>query len=757
MKTPKIKNPLFGIHSGFTLVELLLVIAIITILSTVAVIAYPRTQIVPMNNKVADDLEAIKSAMEQYKVDHEGKYPVPLPNTDKNLLCFYADTAYAHDCAAADFIQAQVDNTLLTKRYLQEVPTDPRTGTRYAYGVTTDGRYYQVAGLIEGEDGTWTARVSGNLHFTYPLKSLIRSYNGPDFVMDGESFLPYSANHLAVSAMLADISGEVKVGGTAVTPASSDEQKTVKPGAVITTGPASSVSLWFSDGSVTWLEENTTLRVLPNTETEKNDRDGIITKIRLKLTSGKIWNKVVRLAEKSEFNVETTSAIAGVRGTEFGIDAAGNELIVLSGTVVARRFAPGEAVSADSAFEFDNSNTFFSINQVINGDGSFKTFPVPDYNAVSPSSGTTLPSVAQQAISQKYYRQPYNNNLEPRLNELDVPNKILSLRLFEKGTNNPYDLLDISKIHVYEKETMNPLTVWDESKFTVDSLENTVTILPAIAHDFFQSHEDVSIVLVFEDTGGNLSALIHPPIRIRFNARLTWLQLFGDWTPKKKKISGCSGTYVSHTVSGPSVVLAGSAGKYKAVAAYTGPSCTQDITTSCSWKNPPNGTIDANGKFTPNTTGTATITCDFNSNSAASPPTVSIISKLNASCRGADLAKGTPDDKGYWDDPACWVLADPNTNCDSACNTKISAICEDSSDGKTDWDDDSALGNPICVALTGKMPFGDAGSTIEYAPYLFVSANRCYSRKNSITTFTPDLCATTKGLDVNRQRVCKCI
>ncbi|MFH0838043.1 MAG: prepilin-type N-terminal cleavage/methylation domain-containing protein, partial [Patescibacteria group bacterium] len=141
---------------GFTMTELLIVVAILAILSGVAYIGIQRSRVIVMNTKVTVDLPAIENAMEQYKKDHDGKYPIPATGADKNLICFYEDTSYAHDCTKADFIQSQIDNTLLTKRYLQEVPADPRTGARYAYGVTTDGQYYQIAGLIENDDGTYS-------------------------------------------------------------------------------------------------------------------------------------------------------------------------------------------------------------------------------------------------------------------------------------------------------------------------------------------------------------------------------------------------------------------------------------------------------------------------------------------------------------------------------------------------------------------------------------------------------------------------
>jgi len=159
-----------GFKSAFTLVELLIVVAILAVLSGAAYIGIQKSQARVMNERVIDDLQAISNALEQFKQD-EGAYPTVdngflVLGADKNVNCFYADTAYAHDCSVASgaaFIQTMVDNALLTKRYLQEVPTDPRTGSRYVYGESTDGQFFQVAGLFLEDDGSFTARLVGNL------------------------------------------------------------------------------------------------------------------------------------------------------------------------------------------------------------------------------------------------------------------------------------------------------------------------------------------------------------------------------------------------------------------------------------------------------------------------------------------------------------------------------------------------------------------------------------------------------------------
>jgi len=97
-------------RSGFTLVELLIVVAILAILSGAAYIGIQRSQSRVMNEKVMDDLSAITNALEQYKQDN-GKYPTinePLAlGADKNVNCFADDSTYQHDCGSAAFLQKE--------------------------------------------------------------------------------------------------------------------------------------------------------------------------------------------------------------------------------------------------------------------------------------------------------------------------------------------------------------------------------------------------------------------------------------------------------------------------------------------------------------------------------------------------------------------------------------------------------------------------------------------------------------------------
>jgi prepilin-type N-terminal cleavage/methylation domain-containing protein len=315
---------------GFSLVELLIVVAIVAILGAVSFVAIQNTKSRALNERMTADLVAIANALEDFRRDHQGAFPVPVPRSNQNVLCFDAAGAYTHDCAGANFVQGMIDNELLTKRYLREVPTDPRTGSRYAYGVTGNGKYYMVAGNYDN-GGDFEARTVENLAKGFLLPSLIRAYDGPGFVTDGGANLPYPSDPRTVTGTLANIAdgADVKVDGDLA-----GNGTVVRQGETIVTGPATTgtADLYLSDGSTVRLDPGTEL-TLESLKSDRNDKSGTVTRILLDLKLGKIWAKVARLAASSEFNVRTTSAIAGVRGTEFGIelDGTGKE-----GTVFVR-------------------------------------------------------------------------------------------------------------------------------------------------------------------------------------------------------------------------------------------------------------------------------------------------------------------------------------------------------------------------------------------------------------------------------------
>lgn len=121
--------------SGFSLIELLVVLAIMGIVVTLSAIGLFGAREVGRDGKRKSDLETIRSGIELYRADC-GKYPTTLPNPTVAL----------------------VGSCPLANTYIQSMPDDPITGRDYSYtpsGGTSPTSYVLCASLEQGS-GTAT-------------------------------------------------------------------------------------------------------------------------------------------------------------------------------------------------------------------------------------------------------------------------------------------------------------------------------------------------------------------------------------------------------------------------------------------------------------------------------------------------------------------------------------------------------------------------------------------------------------------------
>lgn len=129
-------------------------------------------------------------------------------------------------------------------------------------------------------------------------------------------------------AHLTNIKGKVFLirGGKTQTPVNN---LALYPKDIIETLKNSSCEIFFTDLSITLLEENTKLILKAISKTQNNKQANYF------LNAGKIFSTVSKLNKNDSFNIQTPIAIAGIRGTEFSVDAENNssEVAVYDGDV----------------------------------------------------------------------------------------------------------------------------------------------------------------------------------------------------------------------------------------------------------------------------------------------------------------------------------------------------------------------------------------------------------------------------------------
>ena len=115
-----------NIHSGFTLIEILLVIAMLAILAAVVIIAInPAKQFGEAQNaQRRSDVASILDAVHQYRLDNDGALPA-----DGIQSASSCGTAVDDICrSGVSCVGINLDNLIADEVYLRDIPNDPTAG-----------------------------------------------------------------------------------------------------------------------------------------------------------------------------------------------------------------------------------------------------------------------------------------------------------------------------------------------------------------------------------------------------------------------------------------------------------------------------------------------------------------------------------------------------------------------------------------------------------------------------------------------------
>lgn len=142
--------------SGFTIVELLIVVVIIAILAAVTAVAYNGIQARSRDSQRKQDVATIKKALELYYIDN-GRYP--------NGSCASGCKINSSWSSTSDGSWPNLESQLVPT-YLSRLPQDPQASTTTSPAISGGFNYDYVS------PGGWCTKSSGQIYMlTYRLEN----------------------------------------------------------------------------------------------------------------------------------------------------------------------------------------------------------------------------------------------------------------------------------------------------------------------------------------------------------------------------------------------------------------------------------------------------------------------------------------------------------------------------------------------------------------------------------------------------------
>ena len=142
---------------GFTLIELMVVIAIMGILITMGISSYKSTQMKSRDTRRKNDLAAVARALNLYLLDNDD-YPLAEPLTGEIKACGSAASVTVCEWGVDQFTNSAKDKP--TTIYMVKLPIDPASNFNfsYIYKRSGAGQFQLYARLENSQDSDYSAK-----------------------------------------------------------------------------------------------------------------------------------------------------------------------------------------------------------------------------------------------------------------------------------------------------------------------------------------------------------------------------------------------------------------------------------------------------------------------------------------------------------------------------------------------------------------------------------------------------------------------
>jgi len=299
-------------NDWFSLVEIIVVIALISILTVIGITYGNNYKLSQYNVRRIDDIKTLTSAMESYTLAKK-----TMPESLWNTRFYNTVWNYVHDANGAFWASSFVTPDTFPREYLNTFPLDPQTNHYYAYGRRYDNVIGYEFATILNDGWEYSTYLRGNYDGSV-LASLIKEAQWPNFVDDGTvKYLPYNPEELKLTGRIYFMSGSVQIDTGNSIWKDIDIKNPIWQWDKIKVVQWWNTTIYLSDGSEMEVGSKASDTIIDFNTLKYKDDNNLSSQVESVLTLWEVWVRAPKYYKSSDFSIQSDGQVATVRGTVF--------------------------------------------------------------------------------------------------------------------------------------------------------------------------------------------------------------------------------------------------------------------------------------------------------------------------------------------------------------------------------------------------------------------------------------------------------